>query len=234
MAMLIARGDGAVLVQPPGEIAPRTIPREAFMDTAFGGQRQLAYDATRRRLWYAADHVRIASIDIDTLAPGPVLDAFSDVALFGCAVAGNPRTFAVDAQRHLLLVSMLQGSVSEYDLDTLELRRAITPTAFDDPALGRFRRIAVDVARGTLWYAITDRRVIEVRLADGRATGRRAPINAEVVGLAVDPGTDQLVFTTADGGVQALTLRTLQPVSAPPLSGEAHSGLAFAAQTRAR
>lgn len=223
-----AQRDGTVLVSARNGASPRVIPLEAFRDSAFGTERQVAYDAPHRRLWYATDHVRIASIDIDTLQPGPAFESFSDVALFGCAVNGNPRTFAVDTQRNVLFVSMLQGNIVEYDLDTLEMQRAIAPTAFADPAVGTFRRIAVDPARHTLWYATADRRLIEMRLSDGRPTGRRAAVDASINSLAVDTQADRLVYITTNAGEHAVSLRTLQPLPASSPPGSTHSGIAFA------
>jgi len=175
--------------------APPSI--EAFVTRPGNGGRQIAYDRAHERLWYSDDHAGIASIELRSGEPGPALGPFSDIALWGCAVGGRARTFAVDERRNRLLVSSLGGGLLGYDLDTLELVSGIGPSQLGDVAFD-FRRLAIDEASDTLWFSTVSGAIAAMDLGTERLTGATVAIGGVPRSISVDASGGSLLVLEAD------------------------------------
>jgi len=215
-AIWVARADGSVVSAPAiseafQQGAPETALEVVAGADAFGSRptarnRQIAYDASRQRLWYSDDHARIASVELETISAGPVLDAFSDIALWGCSVTGQPRTFVVDAKRDRLLVSSLSGGVLAFDLGTLKLVDAIGPGAFGNPA-SDFRRLAIASGADTLWFTTDSGDIGSLNLATRERSGRvlDAPFTQAI---SIDQASGALIYLDRNGDVTSVDLGT--------------------------
>ncbi|MEO8084818.1 MAG: hypothetical protein ABI780_13425 [Ardenticatenales bacterium] len=214
-AWLVARTDGAVeRLDADGTSATVLAswagrrPAGAVDPSEKLGAPVIAIDPLARRLWHSDTHAGIASIDLDTGAPGPSLTNFTDTAIPGCGVSASGREFAVDPLRRVLYAPMLTGLVLAYDLDTLDVRGSIPAAAFTDLALGRYRMLAVDPG-GELWVLDAAGNAHAYDPDRAVATGR--VVAAAATDLAVDAGRGLLLLREG-AAVRAVSLATLGAV----------------------
>ena len=212
-------GEVRALDMDTGNDAGISIPAAAF----FPGHptpavyRNFAYDPDTDYLWYAAADNHVHSVNVSTLAAGPIIDDINDASL------GPERTITLDHHVRRLYICDSLGNVHVYELTTHTRMFTIPPSAFgfSEPNPGNLRRLSAD-GTSNLWYAAFDGTFKEfVPLQSGPYfTGRVVPLTAQVepanagqyrafVAMMWPNGDHRLNYATSDGDIRTVDLTTM-------------------------
>lgn len=212
-------GEVRALDMDTGNDAGISIPAAAFVPghPTPAIDRNFAYDPQTDLLWYAAADNDVHSVNVSTLAAGPIIDDIND------ATYGPDRTLTLDQYVRRLYISDSLGNVHVYELITHTRMFTIPPSAFgmSEPNPGNLRRLSAD-GTSNLWYAADDGTFKEFmpRQSPPYFTGRFVPLTAQVepanaeqyrafVAIMWPNGDHHLHYATSNGDVRTVDLATM-------------------------
>ncbi len=207
-----SRTDGAVgAVDVDSGTETVAVPSNAFAGAIVGAGREIAFDPETQLLWYSATDNLIHSVNVSSLAAGPMISGVPGAAI------GADRHLFIDYVRRALLVPITDGSVEIYSLSTRQSVGSIPAALFLDGNIGAFRHFASDPVSGNLWYAATDGSFREIDPDTSSLTGQQIPFSEQTGAnpggfrhLVIDAARNLLLYMVTNDSVASIDLGTLQ------------------------